>query len=591
MEPSEQAVILEQKAGRCLQKAKITALFTSKSKQEEQSVNLKEVIKSSDKQRISQCLQKARVTGFFLQAGEQSELALSRAQSCQPESTITVDLDALVPTHDEQGRVIPEWKRQVMVRRLQTHLEEETKQGEWRYSQTKSAVLGPYGELVTEEELCMLDRQMEGLRCRRECQQYEQELLKQVEELQALLPTPLVNISLNSQLFQNREDPDWCVCMSNVVSSMSQLLSTTSARSNATSEEFIQQGNQSISPSALKELLHYGVSVTRLKAQFERESEDSGLSSEEGSSCNDSPVPPRTLRKERIVLLFLSHWKKSAYTLQKKLKSSGNTDCHEALNINTSESIQQTNDNQTYSAERDAKAALKLQNGTSTQVREGETLIKAHSGISEKNINAQLSLPNDTNKSKEVACNGLGPVEEKTSLPLGGVLQQLLKQRTTVQHLIGSWRSADDRSNLENLSSPPSPEHFLSTSHSQHFLNHDGLSLDLFMLGYFRLLEQDLPEEERRMRHLLCFEVFDQLGRHGWETARNFHCTVLKEIATGHRKWSDGFEDIKTRFFGSGAEVKNRINLSQPAKDSQDIYQCIERSFTFWKEKESEMFG
>lgn len=39
-----------------------------------------------------------------------------------------MDLDALVPTHDEQGRTIPEWKRQVMVRRLQTHLEEEAKQ-------------------------------------------------------------------------------------------------------------------------------------------------------------------------------------------------------------------------------------------------------------------------------------------------------------------------------------------------------------------------------------------------------------------------------------------------------------------------------
>ncbi|XP_045548714.1 LOW QUALITY PROTEIN: espin [Salmo salar] len=36
-----------------------------------------------------------------------------------------VDVEALVPTHDEQGRAIPEWKRQVMVRKLQVKMQEE----------------------------------------------------------------------------------------------------------------------------------------------------------------------------------------------------------------------------------------------------------------------------------------------------------------------------------------------------------------------------------------------------------------------------------------------------------------------------------
>ncbi|KPP58184.1 hypothetical protein Z043_124011 [Scleropages formosus] len=36
-----------------------------------------------------------------------------------------VDVEALVPTHDEQGRPIPDWKRQVMVRKLQTKIQEE----------------------------------------------------------------------------------------------------------------------------------------------------------------------------------------------------------------------------------------------------------------------------------------------------------------------------------------------------------------------------------------------------------------------------------------------------------------------------------
>lgn len=37
------------------------------------------------------------------------------------------DIDYLVPMHDEKGRPIAEWKRQVMVRQLQTRLfEQET---------------------------------------------------------------------------------------------------------------------------------------------------------------------------------------------------------------------------------------------------------------------------------------------------------------------------------------------------------------------------------------------------------------------------------------------------------------------------------
>lgn len=39
------------------------------------------------------------------------------------------DADSLVPTHDEQGHLIPEWKRQVMVRRLQARLADEEAMG------------------------------------------------------------------------------------------------------------------------------------------------------------------------------------------------------------------------------------------------------------------------------------------------------------------------------------------------------------------------------------------------------------------------------------------------------------------------------
>lgn len=37
-------------------------------------------------------------------------------------------METLIPTHDEQGRPIPEWKRQVMVRKLQLKMQEEEEQ-------------------------------------------------------------------------------------------------------------------------------------------------------------------------------------------------------------------------------------------------------------------------------------------------------------------------------------------------------------------------------------------------------------------------------------------------------------------------------
>lgn len=38
------------------------------------------------------------------------------------------DIDYLVPTHDDKGRPIAEWKRQVMVRQLQARLQDEEDQ-------------------------------------------------------------------------------------------------------------------------------------------------------------------------------------------------------------------------------------------------------------------------------------------------------------------------------------------------------------------------------------------------------------------------------------------------------------------------------
>lgn len=166
-----------------------------------------------------------------------------------------------------------------------------------------------------------------------------------------------------------------------------------------------------------------------------------------------------------------------------------------------------------------------------------------------------------------------------------------------------------------------SPEQFLPRVDGAP-VAYDSLTLDLFMLGYFHILEQDLPAEERKMRHLLCFEVFDHIGNFPWETVRDFHRAVLKDIEAGRREWKDGFEDIKMQYFGkrengvskesvkdSCAEVKvvpqviieNTIpidgeHLSRDGGNdfsmfsNDEICKYIDRSFTFWKEKEAELF-
>ncbi|XP_014401683.1 PREDICTED: espin [Myotis brandtii] len=187
---------------------------------------------------------------------------------------------------------------------------------------------------------------------------------------------------------------------------------------------------------------------------------------------------------------------------------------------------------------------------------------------------------------------------------------------------------------------------------------YDSLTLDLFMLGYFQLLEMGLSREERKFRHLLCYEMFDRLGSHPWELIRRFHRVVLEEVEAGRRGWSDGFEDLRQQFFGDGPDAQRpweeeaekeqeekkeeeekeveekdedeeeekkeekegereqaqeaasaqtdwpegQPEAPAPAEDplelftemgefsNEDICRYIDRSFSFWKEKEAELF-
>uniref|UniRef100_A0A8C5K1J1 Espin-like n=1 Tax=Jaculus jaculus TaxID=51337 RepID=A0A8C5K1J1_JACJA len=571
------------------------------------------------------------------------------------------DLDGLVPTQDERGRPIPEWKRQVMVRKLRARLGADlppeddngtsgptpAEQAAWRYSQTHQAILGPFGELLTEDDLVYLEKQISDLQLRRRCQEYECELGRLAAQLQALLPEPLVSITVNSHFLPRApalEDeaalaraaepeapaetrkaepsgqplPFWCSHIGRLVRSMSLLLKGMNGLAQAEEKPAAQvsQDTDREAPArdprseAQREIQGWGVSVRTLRGNFEsapclrdsepgacergqppgqcprvcwsappprqgspvggepglgytEEASDSGISCEEALSeaGAGTGLDLGSLRKERIVMLFLSHWKKSAYT-----------------------------------------PALKT--------------------AACRTLEARRSCP----RGPEAAMSPEPPAPPSEGARLG----HLWQQRSIIAHLLGNWKAIMAHvpaRQLRRLSRRPggplSPEQFLPHVDGAP-VPYGSLSLDLFMLGYFQLLECDLPAEERKMRHLLCFEVFEHLGTHGWEAVRAFHKAVTDEVAAGRRAWTDGFEDIKARFFGSSqglawdSEPGRKSGLTplgplphaasprsvpgpmaprlgsgsqRGSFNSEDICGYIDRSFAFWKEKEAEMFN
>ncbi|KAM9469654.1 espin-like protein [Clarias gariepinus] len=526
-----------------------------------------------------------------------------------PDEEVTLaDIDSLVPTHDEHGSPIAEWKRQVMVRKLQARLQDDEDEWRkddkamdgWRYSKVRNAILGPFGELLTEDDLEYLEGQIETVSLQKKCQAYELELTRLVEQLQTLLPAPIVNITINTQFQQKAEVVDtltlpvWCSRISGIVKSMTLLLSSLSEKN--VEDGISKMPNKELAsvfstqPERHKgkrekvemEIQLSGVSVRNLRSTFEGQIENiypfSEMSNHQQNASNPSQTEvflnqdnnlgnlsckhtnskePATvlettsLRKERIVVLFLGHWKKSAYAISMRAKM-----------------------------KQDQRSA--------------ETYIRGH------------KLPS--------------PVPQST----GCSLYHLYRQRTAIDKMVHNWRAISSGvpsrqiRNLQKKTVTYSPEHFLPRVDGAP-IPYESLTLDLFMLGYFHILEQDLPADERKMRHLLCFEVFDHVGNYPWETVRDFHRAVLKDIEDGKRQWKDGFQDIKARFFecktngGANRSSKDserrtvpRVMVEHVAQDegkqqadgntdwscftNDEICKYIDRSFVFWKEKEAELF-
>ncbi|KAK6478495.1 espin-like protein [Huso huso] len=611
-----------------------------------------------DEMKTTKTLKHAGITAVF--TGQKADSTGNGTVALPAEEVNVVDIDSLVPTHDEKGRPIAEWKRQVMVHKLQARLQDEEEQRRkengnkylqmegWRYSQAHNAILGPFGELLTEDDLIYLEKQIENVQMKKKCQAYESELARLAEELRTILPAPIVNITVNTQFMHQNAGKDghislpvWCNRISGIVKSMSLLLAN--LNENKENKEiskmpntelatvFSQRPERKNSTRGTKEkveieIQQFGVSVRNLRSNFERQSptkertspfeedskediieeyrpespavaseaethttstidppnqlgeedqsylsqpddtSDSGIGSEEApTEGNISPVQESTsLRKERIVVLFLGHWKKSAYTMTLKIK--------------------------------DIKRKQSLAGQAATE--QVEEKAEQESGQSKRNME-------------------------------NGKLGHFFQQRSAINKMIGNWRNIIShvpsrqirRLNRQQITY--SPEQFLPRVNGAP-LDYHSLTLDLFMLGYFHILELELPPDERKMRHLLCFEVFDHLGKFSWETVRNFHKAVIEEIDAGSREWKDGFEDIKLKFFGN---VQNQpLEATDSAKQpiatvrqvpkvivqsatpdeeedlirksgsdlssfsNDEICKYIDRSFAFWKEKEAEIF-
>ncbi|KAM7107034.1 espin-like protein [Ciconia maguari] len=353
------------------------------------------------------------------------------------------DADSLVPTHDERGRPIPEWKRQVMVRRpagpaggrrgggwpgtgRPGHGEAHAAGPEGR------AVLGPFGELLTEADLQQLERAVESVRLRRRGEAYQGELRRLARQLRALPARPAA------------------------------------------------QHHPSAAPS---------------RGTVRRAASDSSISCEE------------------------------AFFRRRRLPGAG------------------------------------------------------------------------------AGATGDGPPTAPPRRPLGTPERQRgpgtggqPTWRGRVRPSSGFWAAGGDAASRRPPPRPPpaagraplSPEQFVATAGGGP-ADYESLSLELFMLGYFRILERELPPEERRGRHLLCFEVFEQLGRHGWRAVRSFHRAVTDEIAAGRRGWQDSFDDIKARYFGPPQSSARRPGKA--GGEGEEICRYIDRSFAFWKEKEAEIFS
>lgn len=516
----------------------------------------------------------------------------------------------------------------------------------WKYSQTHNAILGPFGELLKEEDLVYLQQQIESVSLQKRCQAYELELTRLTEELKAILPDPIVNISLNKEVLQRMDSegkmhlnlPVWCDRVSEIVKNMSLLVANLTKTQGKESEWGLVGGTVDGLNTLQENRIASGTDLDSQLMQNSQEkvSTPAGTSSGcriphvgmasafshrlESSSCNreQREMVEREIQQSGVSVKNLrSNFEGQIGTIYPFAGV-----VHGAQRLKSKNAVgpsaENSNDINRHASHSAFKSCEAVMETTSLRKERIVVLFLSHWKKSAYAISMRAARQRQEKLAESGKVTTAQPKQKTHSL------FRFCQQRGAVDKLVNSWRNK-----LELKYAPKSrlassqivcsshvtysPEQFLPEVDGV-AMSHDSLTLDLFMLGYFHILEQDLSAEERKMRHLLCFEVFDHVSSFPWEKVRDFHKTVLQEIQTGRRQWSDGFEDLKTRFFGESTPCrcpssslpdfkpvpKVIVHNATPEEsgsevdfscyNKEDISKYIDRSFAFWKEKEAELF-
>lgn len=518
----------------------------------------------------------------------------------------------------------------------------------WKYSQAHNAVLGPFGELLTEDDLVYLQQQIEAVSLQKRCQAYELELTRLTEELRSILPDPIVSISLNKEVLQRMDAegkmhltlPTWCNRVSEIVKCMSLLVANLTQVTEDKSERRVVEGMM----EEMRGLQGIGDSLGIDLCQLVPEGQEMGMAHGASSSgCRIPHVGMASAFSHRLETNSYSRARMERVEREiqqcgvsvQKLRSNFEGQIGGIypfagvvkggqIMLGTSGAKEQ-NSNTGLSSEMSHCNPSKIPVMETKSLRKERivVLFLSHWKKSAYAISVRAARQRQGQEAESGRVTGTLPPHKVTSM------FQFCQQRGAVDKMLHSWRNKLELkamqkpclSTFDCSQNPParetySPEQFLPDVDGVP-VSHDSLTLDLFMLGYFHILEQQLSAEERKMRHLLCFEVFDHVGCFPWEVVRDFHKTVLQEIRAGRREWSDGFEDIKVRFFGDSRPCRSPSLSSLSLPDSrlvpkvivqtatpdecgndtdfscfnnEDICKYIDRSFAFWKEKEAELF-
>ncbi|XP_023555271.1 espin isoform X2 [Octodon degus] len=570
-----------------------------------------------------------------------------------PAPGVQLDVEALIPTHDEQGRPIPEWKRQVMVRKLQLKMQEEEEQRRklmsasrccyppegWRYVRERDAILGPFGELMTETDILRIEQQIENLQVLHKAQKLEARLEQLELELEQLLPISAAlsapRFTVDPRRMQGRATslPAWCSKISKLLKSMASLLGALGGRPAHLAELLTADTGQPLAPlpdapsrpgplclgrshslswcreAVAREILECGVSVRHLRASYElraQGAEPARIPRHVSPSLASSPNREPVLEEDYVEV---------GSSQPNAAVSKGLLATEEP--VGTPDDPAEAQDNQEAVSESEQMACRPPPSADLPGVQDYIDMRKERIVYlflehwrrwtfrgPGRHAQARLRrlLP-------RVVAAGADPNPESDDLafqqPAGETeackpdqrLLHLLKQRQVVGKLLGHWRSllrqvpAHQSQGLRLAHGLYWPEHFLPPLDSGAPRRYDSLTLDLFMLGYFQLLEMGLSREERKFRHLLCYEMFDRLGSHPWELIRLFHRVVMEEVEAGRRSWNDGFEDLRCQFFGDNPEAEPAQEEVRKEEEQEEDEEEKEEEKTQGEEKEREEEG